>query len=424
MTGASRAATPGAPGPGSAAAAHATTIRNVAHTVGSMPLRVLHSYKVYRPEVDGGIPFVIATLTRPDADGGEDRILVARLKGRSKRYAVDGVPVEAVASFGTLFSTPLAPSFPFALRHAARSCDIVVHHAPFPLADLALATLPADVPLIVYWHADIVGFPVLKKLLAPVIVRTLRRADRIIVADRTTIAGSALLRPFADKCAVVPYGIDVDQFAVLSDLEQASAQALRAQSPRMILAIGRLVPYKGFGVLLESLKDLDAEAVIIGEGPLESELRTKAADLGIAGRVRFAGRLSSSEMKAHLHAARVLAFPSVTTAEAFGIVQLEAMAAGLPIVNTSLGTAVPYIARHDHEALTVTPDQPRPLADALRRILDEPALAERLGRSGQSRARAEYSQQTFVSRVRSLYSDILEAKAQRLAVAAEARWPE
>lgn len=373
-------------------------------------MKVLHSYKVYRPDVDGGIPFVIATLTGPHAAGLDNRILVARKKGMSKNYRVEGIPVDAVGSLGTVFSTPLAPTFPFALIDHAKSSDIVVHHAPFPLADLAISWFPNSAALIVYWHADIIGFRLLKTLVMPAILNSLRRADRIVVADQSTIAGSPVLHAFADKCMVIPYGIDTHRWSACSEQEQAASRLLRQQHPRMILAIGRLVPYKGFDVLLRALKEVDGHAILIGEGPLDVELRSMAETLGVADRVTFAGRLSDSAMKAHLHAARVLAFPSVTTAEAFGIVQLEAMAAGLPIVNTLLASAVPQIARHELEGLTVPPHDAPALAAALRRILDDPTLADRLGRAGQVRARTEYSEETYVSRIRCVYDDVLRTR--------------
>src|SRR5262249_12684627 len=119
----------------------------------STPLKVLHTYKVYRPDVDGGIPFAIASLSKMSPTGVRNEILVARLKGLSRKYAMDGVPVRAVFSFGTLFSTPAAPTYPFALLRRAKSNDILVHHAPFPVVDIALPYLSKCKPLIVYWHA-------------------------------------------------------------------------------------------------------------------------------------------------------------------------------------------------------------------------------------------------------------------------------
>jgi glycosyltransferase involved in cell wall biosynthesis len=370
----------------------------------SSALRILHSYKVYRPDIDGGVPSAIATLCQTPKDEAENRILVARRKGFARRYDIDGVPVEAVASFGTALSTPLAPTFPFALLRHAKSSDIVVHHAPFPIADLAMPWLPAHVGLIVYWHADIAKYSFLKKLLTPAILKTLRRADRIIVADQRNIENSDTLAPFAYKCSVVPFGVDAAYMATCSAEEQSLSARLRQRYPRMILAIGRLVEYKGTAVLLDALKNVNGQVVLIGEGPLDGQLRRQAEQ--VAGKVTFAGRLSASECKSYLHAARVLAFPSISPAETFGIVQLEAMAAGLPIVNTMLDTAVPHIARDSREALTVAPNDPHALAAALTRILDDPVFAAQLGHNGRERVQAEYSQEKYVARVTAIYRDV------------------
>lgn len=377
----------------------------------SAALKILHSYKVYRPDVDGGIPFAIATLSKPSRAGVQNEILVARLKGFSRNYAMDGVPVRAVSSFGTVFSTPAAPTFPFALIDRAKSNDILVHHAPFPIVDLAVPYLAKNKPLVVYWHAEIIGRSFLTKLLSSSIRRTLERADRIVVADQSTIDGSLFLPPFASKCTIAPYGIDVDSWATCTEDETIEASRLRQQYSRMILAIGRLVPYKGYDVLLRALRDIDGHVVIIGEGPLREDLQQIAAESGVTDRVTFAGRVDRSNIKAYLHAAKVLAFPSVTRAEAFGIVQLEAMAAGLPIVNTSLTTAVPTIARHGQEGLTVAPHDARGLAAALSRILDDAPMARRLGHAGKARVYAEYSQERYVARMEDVYRDVVRQRA-------------
>ena len=357
--------------------------------------------------MDGGIPYVIATLSKPADDDIENRVLVARLKGAARTIDVDGVAVEAVGSYGTVFSTPLAPAFPGALARAARQADVVVHHAPFPLADLALARLQSSAALIVYWHADIMGRALLKLPFNAAIRRTLERADRIIVADRSTMMSSNVLPAFEHKCTVVPYGADIDFWATCTVAESARAAALRKEFPRMILATGRLVPYKGYDVLIQALQNVDGHVVFIGEGPLLPALKAQAERLGVADRVTFKGRIAVDEVKAHLHAAKVFAFPSVTSAEAFGIVQLEAMAAGLPIVNTSLPTAVPGIARDDVEALTVAIGRADQLAAALSRILDEPGLAARLGDAAQLRARSVYSEAQFVARMKAIYREVI-----------------
>ncbi|HWW47023.1 MAG TPA: glycosyltransferase [Xanthobacteraceae bacterium] len=376
----------------------------------SAALKILHTYKIYRPDIDGGIPYAIAMLCRFSSVMVSNAILVARRFGASKRYRQNGVPVEAVWSLGTLFSTPVAPNYPFAWVARARDADVVVHHAPFPLTDFVTGLMPPRVALVVFWHAEIVGYGALRRLVAPAIRRTLARADRIVVSDQSIIDRSSFLQPFGSKCVVVPYGIDVGFWRHCTAAEAGTAQDIRSRHPRMIAAVGRLVSYKGFDVLIRAMKDVDGHLMLIGEGPLDASLKQLAANIGVSDRVTFAGRLTETEVKSHLHAARMLAFPSVTIAEAFGIVQLEAMAAGLPIVNTALPTAVPVIARHEREALTVAPGDALQLSAALTRLLDDEALAARLGAAGQERAIDEYSEARFLCRMKAVYDDAVAAR--------------
>ena len=167
--------------------------------------KVLHAYKVFPPDVDGGIPSAIATLCASTTQGFSNSVLVARSRGLGRCYQADDTPVEAVTSLGTFFSTPVAPSYPIAFLKRGSSSDIVVHHAPFPLTDLVAPLLAKNVSLIVYWHADITTYPLLKKIVKPAILRTLNRADKIIVSDSSMIA---CLRHIADfrgkmRCSAV-----------------------------------------------------------------------------------------------------------------------------------------------------------------------------------------------------------------------------
>ena len=86
------------------------------------------------------------------------RILVARDRGLPRRYLHDDTPVEAVGSLGQLMSMPIAPGFPFALRRATRTCDVLALHVPFPLNDFSLLFgIPANVAVVLHWHSEIAG---------------------------------------------------------------------------------------------------------------------------------------------------------------------------------------------------------------------------------------------------------------------------
>ena len=367
-------------------------------------MRVLHAYKVFPPDVVGGITEVIAYIAKGMAPRHESSLLVARSRGWGRRYTLDSLPVEALFSFGTLLSTPIAPSFPFVLAKRSRQAALVALHHPFPLNDIGVALgLPRKTAVVVHWHGEIVRQRSLTGLVAPFIRRTLARAQRIIVSHPTLVSASPFLAAHTEKCAVVPFGIDVPYWTELDSAQRRRVEELRSRYPRLVIATGRLVPYKGFDVLIEALRHLDATAIIVGEGPLRHDLLRLAQQRGVADRLILAGMLSRDDLKVHLHAARLYAFPSVGAAEAFGIVQLEAMAAGLPIVNTNLPAAVPHVTRHGHEALTVPPNDPAALAAVIAQLLADRALAQRLGAAGRRRATTEYDLQTFVKRIEVVY---------------------
>lgn len=376
-------------------------------------LRVLHAYKVYRPEVDGGIPEVIHTLTTPVSSEIESKVLVCRLGGFHREYQLDGVPVTACSSFGTLLSMPISPSFLGRMISQSTGVDVVVHHAPFPLNDIAVAGLGKHQAVVVHWHAEIVGRRLLKTMLAPLIRNALRRADAIVVSHPAMIDDSDFLVPFRDKCVCIPYGVDLDFWMMLPPDEQNLVAELRSRYPRLVVAVGRLVPYKGYTVLLRALKGLDVHLVIFGEGPQLSELQRLADELGVSGSVTFAGRRSREVIRQHLYAAKAMVLASISKAEAFGLVQAEAMGGRLPVINTNLDTAVPWVARDGIEGLTVQSGDPLGLREALRRVLEDADLRERLGEAGRRRAEAEFSRSVFRKRSLDLYRTIRAARTGR-----------
>ena len=205
---------------------------------------------------------------------------------------------------------------------------------------------------------------------------------------------------------MIPFGVDTQYWAAITPAEQAVIHGLRTKHPRLIVAVGRLVPYKGYDVLLRAVRTVDAEVVIIGDGPLRAKLEKLAIRLGVSNRVTIRRGLDRDAVKSHLHAARLLVMPSISEAEAFGIVQIEAMAAGRPVVNTGLSTAVPHIARHGIEGLTVPPNNSDALAEALQHLLDHPVLAEQMGAAARSRAKTEYDEARFVQGMNALYQEV------------------
>lgn len=372
-------------------------------------MRILHAYKHYLPEMPGGIASAISELVNEPSAGKKSEVLTCAAGfGAARQYVHEGVSVMRARAFGSLLSMPISPSFPLKLRAMASEFDVLALHHPFPLNDVGLFLRPKDCPpIVVHWHAEILGRPVTSSLVAPFIRHTLRRASRIVVSDDAIIEHSAYLHEFREKCAVLPYGISYQNWNSASPADQLEIVRLRNAHPRLIVAFGRLVPYKGFDVLIRAMASVDATLIIIGEGTARAELEALVSQTAVGRKVIFAGHLSRDQVRQHLHAARIFAFPSVTNAEAFGIAQLEAMAAGLPIVNTSLPTAVPHVARNDREALTVSPSNVDELQTAINRLLSDASLAHRLGTAGQARVQERYTVENYSHSAFQIYESVV-----------------
>jgi len=372
-------------------------------------MKVLHVYKLYSPVRGGGISAMESAIEglREKVDS---RVLVATAAGPGKQEPIGSATVRRVSSFGYVNSMPIAPTLPFWFLHESKQVDVVHLHLPFPIADLAVNLWRPSVPVVVHWHSDIVQQVNFKRLLRPVLRNTLKLADRIVIGSEQHLKSSEELTDFEDKCTVVPYGIDVEKWAIPAE-DQKKVVELRMQYPRMVFFLGRLVAYKGLPVLIDAMAGIDAQLVIAGEGPMLPLLQKQVAELQIAQKVHFVGALSFQELRAYYHASTMFVLPSIYKNEAFGLSQLEAMACGKPVINTALPTGVPGVARDRKEGLTVPPGDSEALAGSIQELLGNPDLAESLGRAGYQRACTRFNQQIFSHNLHSLYDELLQQRS-------------
>ncbi|MGY8662315.1 glycosyltransferase [Bradyrhizobium sp. UFLA05-109] len=365
---------------------------------------VLHIFKVYYPDLFGGTLTVIRDICASVKDAFTSAVLVCSKSAEARRdIVVNDVAVERVQSFGDVLSLPAAPTYPWRLWRKIAQHDLLALHAPFPLADLVFAFgFARKRPLVVHWHADIVTHAGLRWFVEPLMRRTLRQAAAIIISDRVLVDTTPLLREFADKCHVVPFGIDTTKY----DWPRIDPEHVNDRG-RLVLACGRLVPYKGFEVLIRAAANHDFEVWIIGEGVERVRLEELIDELGVRERVRLLGSVPDCERIKLMCIADVFVMPSVTSAETFGLVQLEAMAAGRPVVNTALDTAVPHVARDGIEAITVPPGDAVALGEAIDTLIRDPERRRRMGLAARTRAATRYSAMAFKNGMETVYTQAL-----------------
>jgi len=373
--------------------------------IGPRRPRVLHVGKFYPPHM-GGIETHLQTLCRELNKSVDLRVVVASDDNRKTEEPVEGVEVVRVPTWLTLASTPLCPGMIAEIRRS--EADIVHIHLPNPMAVLAYLASGHKGHLVVTYHSDTVRQKVLGALFEPFLHRALRRSSAIIATSPDYRRTSTALARYLDRCEVVPYGIAVEQF---ERCDPAAVAQLRSRfGDRLVISVGRLVYYKGFEYLIRAMSQVNGRLLIVGDGPLRGKLQELAHGLGLDDKVIFAGEIQNEQVIPYYHAANVFALASVARSEAFGIVQIEAMAVGLPVVNTSLDSGVPFVSLHGETGLTVPPEEPDALAAAINSLLDDPQLRRTFGSAARLRARKEFSLQTMTDRTLALYEAVLNRR--------------
>src|SRR5918994_1553736 len=337
-------------------------------------MKVLQLGKFY-PPVKGGMETILALISERTAQHVQNRVLVANSRASTIEERHGSVEVLRSAALTRIGAVAVCPKMPFEL--AREDADLIVLHEPNPMALVAYFLARPGGRLIVWYHSDVIRPSWRYRLFyRPFLRFALSHAVRIVVSSPTLGRSAPELQDFQAKCAVIPF-------------------------------VGRLVPYKGVDVLLEALAGLNACGLIVGDGPLRAALEARARELDIAGRVRFLGSVADDELAAVYRACDVFVLPSVTRQEAFGVVQLEAMATGKPIVSTDLGTGVGWVNRDGETGYVVPPRDPRALHAALGRLLGDANLQKSMGDAAAKRVRSEFTLERMIDETLALYRDVM-----------------
>lgn len=375
-------------------------------------MKVLHFGRFHDANY-GGLERVVALLLKGLSGRAEVVNLVANDRAATEKVAVDGYRVVKAPSLGLVAGIPLCPTMPLLARRLDRlqRFDIAHLHFPDPMSHLAAAALPSRVKLVISWHSDIVRQSRLLKLYRPFLDRVVSRADAIVAATPRHFSSSSQLGACRDpkRLHVVPFGIDFAPYEAPAAISAGAELRRRLGGRQAIFAVGRHVYYKGFDVLIRAMHAIRNDAVLVlgGTGPLTGGLQELAASLGLSGRVLFPGRISESELPAYYHAADVFCLPSVERSEAFGLVQVEAMACRRPVVSCELGTGVSYVNRDGVTGLVVPPRDAAALAAAINRLLDDAVMRREMGEAGYARAKEEFNEKAMLNGMLAVYGTVL-----------------
>jgi rhamnosyl/mannosyltransferase len=360
---------------------------------------VLHLGKYY-PPARGGIESHLEVLSNGLNEFVKLRLIVANEGRETITESCNGVHVTRLGELFKLHSAPICPGLISELRR--QQPDLVHIHWPNPTAVLAYLISGLRAKLIFTYHSDVVRQRKLAMAFWPLLRLALRQASAIIATSPQYIDSSAILSAHRAKCHVIPFGVRSEYFA---DTDSLTINRIRTQyGPQILLAVGRLVDYKGFEHLVRAMPWVKGTLLLIGRGPNRAALQKLATDLNVRDRIVFLDEVE--DLRPFYQAADIFVFPSIMRSEAFGIVQLEAMACGRPIINTRLDSGVNFVAPDGVSALTVQPGDHLQLAHAINYLFDRPYLGIKLGIGGRRRVRELFTVEGMVRQTLNLYEEV------------------
>lgn len=394
---------------------------------GTPPLHICQATPYYAPHVGGVESHVRAVARELVGRGHTVSVLTARTPDTEAYEVLDGIRVHRVPTAFTVFNTPVMPRLASVLAHL--DFDVVHAHTPPPVTAYyaARGAQRSGVPLVLTHHADLEvpvpgGAALVWLYRATLGRRAVDAADRLVATTETYRATSEAL--WDRDVRVVPNPIDADRFAPDGPHAGVRDRLGLTEDAFVALYVGRLVHHKGIEQFLKAAAHTPDRVhhVVAGDGPLRSRLETAAHGVdapargrpevlrrrdGSAsfGRVHLLGRVPEADLPGLYREADCLVLPSVSRLEAFGIVALEAMASGVPVVVSDI-PGVREVLEPDVTGLVAAPLDPKDLAGRIVQLADAPDRARSMGKRGRQRVLERFTVGRVVDDLERIYAEV------------------
>ena len=387
--------------------------------------RILHLGKFF-PPFAGGIENFLADLL-PAQIQQQNTIVAALVHDHQRQWSRffattvaetwNNITIYRVPTYGRLLYAPISPQFPAWLNQVLKQFQPQLLHLHLPNTSAFFALgLPQSkrLPWIIHWHADVTStlnskLSTAYHIYRPLEQQLLARAQAIIVTSEPYLASSLPLRPWQDKCQVIPLGIASSRLPEPSKPAQQWAKQQWKNPGVKILTVGRLTYYKGHEVLIRAMTQVKgAHLLIVGRGEQQRYLQTLITQLNVANQVKLLGYCTDTELNALLATCDCFCLPSLERTEAFGVVLLEAMRYGKAIVASAiLGSGVTWVVVDNQPGLLVPPQNEVALAQALQRLIDNFPWRISLGKAGQQRVKQLFDIKLVSAEIAQLYQQVL-----------------
>lgn len=370
-------------------------------------MKILQLGKFY--PVLGGVEKVMFDITKGLSDEGvECDMMCATSDGRGAEIIELNAHgrVRCCKTWTKKAGTTIAPSMITELRRRAREYDLIHIHHPDPMAAVALMLSGFRGKVVLHWHSDILSQKFLLKFYRPIQRWLIKRADAIVGTSPVYLAESPYLQKVQGKTRCIPIGIEANRS------DSAKVERIRNEYPerRIVFSLGRLVGYKGYGYLIDAARYLDDSYMILigGGGALRKDLQDQIDGLGLKDRVKLLGRVSDEDLPSYYGACDVYCMSSILKTEAFGIVQIEAMSEGRPLIATRIpASGVSWVNEDGVSGINVAPRDGKAIADAIKHITQDERTWKRYSDGARQRFAKYFTKEKMLADCLALYSELL-----------------
>ncbi len=372
------------------------------------PLRVLHFYKTSFPDSMGGIEQVISQIARGCVKLGVQVDVLSLTANKAPRtIKIDGYLAHRAHLDFQIASTGFSISVFWRFYQLAKKADIIHYHYPWPFMDVVHFAMRVCKPTVVTYHSDIIRQTHLNRLYLPLKQQFLKSMSCIVATSPNYVATSLVLKQFKDRVKVIPIGLDKATYPVVGP-ERLEFWREKV-GPKFFLFVGIIRYYKGLHILLEAAQGTDYPIVIVGAGPIESELKVQVAHLGLSN-IHFLGFLPDEDKVALLTLCYAVVFPSHLRSEAFGVSLLEGAMYGKPLISSEIGTGTTFINIADETGIVIPPSDPKALRQAMIYLWEHPEQAEEMGQRAERRYWQLFTADQMVKSYIELYQDVIDGK--------------
>lgn len=362
-------------------------------------MKILQVNKFYFPLI-GGVERVVQQIAEGlnGENNFEIEILCCQSKGKEKEEVINNVKVYRASSFGVYLGMPISLDFFKKYKKLIANYNLVFLHYPFPLAFIAYFLFSRNKDLVIWYHSDIVRQKMAEIFFRPFHLFAFKKAKKIFVSNPNLIKSSSYLRKFEQKCVVIPFGVDLEEFKLTEQIKNEAMLIKEKYGKPLILLVGRYVYYKGFEYLIGAAKEIEAKFLIIGSGPLKKKYEKLIKKYNLGNKVFLISPIEN--LSIFYHACDVFVLPSIAKSEAFGLVLLEAMACGKPVISTELGTGTSFVNQDGVTGFVVPSKNSQALAQAIKKIIENTKILEEFGKNAQERVRVYFSLEKMLEEVR------------------------